>query len=83
MPGQEGAALDEHEVSRHHDEFPGQLDVEPFKGLHPGQILLGDPVDRDVLDIDLVLLDQEEQQIQRPVKDVKGDVVRGQWGAQK
>ena len=41
------------------------------------EVLLGDERDRDVEDVELVLLDQVQQQIERTLEDVELDLVAG------
>jgi hypothetical protein len=59
----------------HDEELTRKLDMQHLKGLKVPQVLLGDPLDGDVVDVHLVLLDEVEQQIQRPLKDLQLDFV--------
>ena len=80
-PRQEGAALDVHEVRGHHDELRGEIDVENLEGLDVCEVLLGNPFDRDVLDIDFVLLDEVEEEIEGAFEDFELDLVVGSFHA--
>src|ERR1700730_10587625 len=62
---QEIAALDVNEVRRHDDELSGDLKVQHPKSFEILKILAGDAFDRNIVNIDLVLLDQVEQQVER------------------
>src|SRR5688572_1398311 len=64
--GKKHARLDPHERRRHHEELPRHFQVQLPHQIQRLQILAGDLRDRDVGDLDLVLLDQVQQQVQRP-----------------
>src|SRR5262249_10560380 len=74
---QQTAALQVNEVGRHHDEFAGQFDVQFFEGLKIFEVLAGDALERNVVDVDLVLFDQIQQQVERPFKDLQLNFVIG------
>ena len=67
-PRQEELRLHQHELGRHLEEVAGDVDVHLLHGLQRGQVGLGDPGDGDVEDVDLVLLHQVEQQVERPLE---------------
>ena len=46
-----------------------------MEGLHVFQVLLGDPFDRNVINIHFVSLDQVKQKIERPFKDLEFDLI--------
>ena len=53
------------------------LQVEILHGVEGVDILAGDRLDRDVVDIELVLPDQEKEEVKGPLKDRKLDAVVG------
>ena len=67
-----------HQRRGHHQEIPGQVDIEALEHLHVSQVLLGDPGNGDVVDIDLFFADQIQQQIQRPREYFKIYAIPGQ-----
>ena len=70
---EEHAALDIHQRGRHDEEVAGEFEIVLLLRAQDLEILLGDLLDRDIVDIDLVLADQEEQQVQRAFEDVEAD----------
>lgn len=44
--------------------------VQDLEGLEIGEVLLGDPLDRDVVNIHLIALDEVEKQVERPLEDL-------------
>ena len=70
---QEHAALDVHQRGRHDEEVAGEFQVVLLLRAQDLEVLLRDLLDRDVVDIDLVLADQEQEQIQRTFEDVEAD----------
>jgi hypothetical protein len=52
---------------RHVDEFRAQVDIHLARLVHVRQVLLRNGGDWDVLDLDLLLADQVQQQVERPV----------------
>lgn len=73
--GQHHPALDVAEIRGHHEELAGEPDVEQLEGVQIGHVLLRDPLDRDVVDVDLLLLDEVEEQVHRSLEDVEFDLV--------
>ena len=61
------SGLDVDERRGHVDELGAQFDVELEGPLHVLQVLGGDGGDGDVVDVDLLLADQVQQQIKRPL----------------
>ena len=73
--GQHHAALDVAKVGRHDEELAGETNVEHLEGFKVGHVLLGDALDRDVVDVDFVPLDQVEQQVHGTFENVEFDLV--------
>ena len=67
-PRQQHARLDVDERRRHHQELPRHVQVEVLHQVDVVEVLLRDDRDRDVVDVHLVLLDEVQQQIQRPLE---------------
>ena len=65
--GQQHARLDVDQGGGHVDELGAQLDVQLESALHVLEILLRDGGNGDVVDVDLLLADQVEQQVERPI----------------
>ena len=59
--------LDVDQRRGHVDELGAQLDIHLGGALDVFEILSGDLSDRDVVDVDLLLADQVQQQIERPI----------------
>ena len=57
----------------HHQEFAGDIEVQLLHELDHVEVLRGDERDRNVVDVDLVLLDEVQQQIQRSLEVVEAD----------
>ena len=74
---QQAAAFQVNEIGRHHDEFAGNLDIQFFECLEIFEVLASDPLNRNVIDIDFVLFDQVKQEIERPLENLKLDLVIG------
>jgi hypothetical protein len=72
---QELARLDVAQGRRHHQVLAGDVDVEAGHRVEVLEVLLGDERDRDVEDRELVLLDQVQEQIERPLEHVEGNGV--------
>ena len=70
---QKHAALDVHQRRGHDEEVTGELEVIFFLGTQDLEVLLRDLLDRDIVDIDLVLADQEQEQVQRTFEDVEAN----------
>ena len=74
--GQQHLGLDVQQGGGHDEVFAGNVQVEALHQLQRGQVLLGDGGDGYVDDVELVLLDQVEQQVQRAFVDLELDVNR-------
>ena len=79
---QQHLALDLQQRRRHHQELAGQIDVEPLHALDVLEVLLRQLRHRDVVKVDLVLLDEEQQQVQGPAVVVEFYPVIFQGGRQ-
>jgi hypothetical protein len=73
---QEHLRLDVDQQCRHVDVIGGHVEAQLLHGVEITGVLLGDESDGDVVDVDLVLLDQVQQQVERPVKRRQRDVER-------
>ncbi len=62
---QQHPALDVNQRRGHHQELAGDVEVELLHQAEVREVLLGDQRDRDVVDVDLILLDQVDEQIER------------------
>ena len=65
---QQCAAFQVHEIGRHDDKLGGQVDVEQFEGVDVIEILAGNALNGNGLDVHLILFDQVKKQIQRTFK---------------
>ena len=65
---QQHARLDPREGRRHHQVLAGDVEVQLAHQLEVLEVLLGDLRDRHVGDLELVLADQVQQQIERPLE---------------
>jgi hypothetical protein len=74
---QQAAAFKVNEVCRHHDEFAGKFDVELLEGLKIFEVLASNALDRNVVDVDLVLFDQVKQEVERSFEDLELNLVIG------
>ncbi len=70
-------ALYLHQGGRHHEEFPGYLQIELLHRTKDRDILLRHRLDRDVVDVYLVLADQEKEQVKRALEYLELDAVIG------
>ena len=61
------------ERRRHHQELARDVEVEFLHQLEVVEVLLRDERDRDVVDVHLVLLDEVEQQVERPLEILQAD----------
>src|ERR1700674_5235682 len=61
---QEISAFDVDQVRCHDDELSGDLKVQHPKGFQILKILAGDSFNRNIVDINLILLDKIEQQVE-------------------
>ena len=68
--GQEHPALDLHQRGGHDEKFAGDLEVQLLHRVQDRDVLLRHRLDRDVVDVYLVLADQEEQQVERALEDL-------------
>ncbi len=79
--------LDLDQRGRHVDEFGGQFDIHRQRLLHEVEVLRRDLRDGDVVNVDLLLADQVEQQVERPIVmfqvkiERRGHVLLGYQGA--
>lgn len=76
-PGQEGSGFQIHQIGCHDDELGGEVDVQKLEGIDVIEVLLGDFLDRDRMDIQLVFFDQIEQEIQGALENFELDFVIG------
>ena len=60
----------------HEDELRADIEIHLARLIEISQILRSDGGDRDVADVDLLLADQIQQQIERPVVVIEMDVQR-------
>ena len=78
---QEHLALDVRERRRHHEVLARDVDVQFLHEHDVLNVLLAQKSDRDVEDVELVLLDQVQQQVERSLKGRELDVIdAGRWG---
>jgi hypothetical protein len=75
--GEEQAAFDLHQRRRHDEELAGHLDLELLHRIDGVQILLRHRGNGNVVDIELVLPEEEQEQVQRPLKDGQFDAIIG------
>ena len=74
---EQAAALQVNEVRRHDHELARNIDVQLLERLQILEVLLRDPLERDVVNIELVALDQVKQQIERSLENLEPDLVFG------
>ena len=72
---QQGAAFQIHQIGRHDDELGGQIDVKQLECIDVVEVLAGDSLDGDRMDIHLVFFDEVEQQVERTFENFKTDFV--------
>ena len=60
---------------RHHQELTGDVEIQVLHQLDVVEVLLGDQRDRDVVDVHLVLANEVQEQIERPLEGVELDLV--------
>ena len=72
---QQGAAFDVEKIRGHDDELAADLDVDGLHRLEIFEVLPGDPLDRNVINIHLVLAHEVEQEVERSLEDVEFDLV--------
>ena len=73
----QAAALNVKKVGRHDDEFAGHVDVQLLEGLQIFEVLPGDALDRDVVDVELIALDQIKQEIEWALENFELNLVIG------
>jgi hypothetical protein len=73
---QQHARLDLDEHGRHEQVFGGQLQVAAADLVHVAQVLARDIHHGDVEDVEVLLADQVEQQVQRPLEGLQEDLQR-------
>ena len=69
-----GSGLEKEQDRGHVEIVPGHIEIEFLHPLYILQVLAGDLVDVQVADAHLLLLDQQEEQPQRPIKRIGLDV---------
>ncbi len=74
-PRQQHPRLDVDQRRRHHQELAGDVEVQLLHQVEVLEVLLRDERDRDVVDVDLVLLDEVQQQIERALEVLEADRV--------
>src|SRR5512134_522977 len=57
----------------HHKELARDVEIERLQRFEVREVLLRDPRDRDVVDVELVLADQVQQEVERPLEDFQAD----------
>ena len=72
-PRQQHPGLDVNQRRRHDQELARHVQVELLHELNRVQVLRGDERDRDVVDADLVLPDEVQQQVERPLEVIEPD----------
>src|SRR5512141_64893 len=79
---QQRLRLDVDEGGGHHQELARDLEVQRLQHVEVGEVLLGDPGDGDVVDVELLLADQVQQDVEGPLEDVETqrDVADGARG---
>lgn len=74
---EKGSGFQIHQIGSHDDELGSEVDVQELEGVDVIEILLGDFLDGDGVDIQLVLFDEVEQEIERTLEDFELDFVIG------
>jgi hypothetical protein len=72
---QQDLGLDIDEERGHQEELGLAVEVDPLLPSEVFEVLAGDDRDGDVLDVDLLLLDQEEEQVERAFEHFEPDLV--------
>jgi hypothetical protein len=75
-PGEEELRLDADQRRRHLQELPGPLQLQPVHLRDHRQELLGDARDRDVEDVDVLLANQVQQEVERPLEAIQAHLQR-------
>ena len=68
VDGQEHPGLDIHQMGGHGNKLTGYLQIQLLALVHPGQVLVQDQGDLDVLDLHFVFAQQVQNKVQRPHK---------------
>lgn len=66
-------ALNEHEGSRHHKKIARDFEIHALHAVEDIEILIGNFLDRDIVDIYFVFTDEEKKQIKRTFKGLKAN----------
>ncbi len=74
---QKGPGFQIHQIGCHDDELGGEVDVQKLEGIDVIEVLFGDFLDRDGMDIQLVFFDQIEQKVQGTLENFELDFVIG------
>ncbi len=72
-----------HQIGCHDDELGGEVDVQELEGIDVIEVLLGNFLDRDGMDIQLIFFDKIKQEIQRTLEDFELDFVIGVFQGEK
>jgi len=75
LPRQEHLGFDVDQERGDEDELGLPVEIDLRLALEVAEIVAGDRGDGDVVDVDLLLADEEEEQVQRPLEDVEADLV--------
>ncbi len=73
---QQHARLDVDEGRRHHEELSRDVEIQLLHQRDEAEVLLGDERDGDVVDVHLVLANEVDQQVERPLERIELDPVR-------
>ncbi len=73
--GEECAAFEVHQVCGHDDELGGEVDVEEFEGVDVVEVLAGDSLDGDGMDVELIFFDEVEEEVEGAFEDFEADFV--------
>ncbi len=74
---EKGSGFQVHQIGRHDDELGSEVDVQELERVDVIKILLGNFLDRDGVDIELVFFNKIEQEIERTLEDFELDFVIG------
>jgi len=74
---QKAAAFPVNEIGRHDEKFAGQIDIQFREGLKILEVLVRNALERDIVNVDLVALDQVKEEIKRPLENLEPDLVIG------
>ena len=73
---QNDAALDVDQRGGDHEVLAGHFEIEHLDQAQVVEVLAGDPLDGNVVDVEFVLLDEVKQKVERPLEDGQLDVGR-------